>query len=84
MTLLLPLGHISFMAGQGGGAPGGVLLPPGVGLPPFPSWIRTWEGERGGREEGRGRRPPLLALLGLGGEACSLALAASPLPPIGT
>ena len=34
----------------GGGAPGGVLLPPGVGLPPFPSWNRTWEGGR--RKEG--------------------------------
>ena len=42
----------------GGGAPGGVLLPPGVGLPPFPSWnrIREKERERGRRKEGPG--PP--------------------------
>ena len=51
----------------GGGAPGGVLLPPGVGLPPFLVGL-----EEGGKEEGerkeRGAPPPLLVLLGLEGE----------------
>ena len=52
--------------GQEEGALGGVLLPPGVVFPPFPSWNRIREGERGERE-GRGGRPPLLVLFGLGG-----------------
>ena len=38
----------------GGGAPGGVLLPPGVGLPPFPCWIRSGGGKRRERQEGKG------------------------------
>ena len=46
---------------------GGVLLLPGVGLPPFPSWIRTW-GEGGeGRKERGALPPPLLVQFGLGG-----------------
>ena len=36
-------------------APRGVLLPPGVGFPPFPSWIRR-EG-RGRKVEGKGGLP---------------------------
>ena len=64
-------------AGQEEGAPGGVLLPPGVGFPPFPSWNRIREGERGERE-GRGRRPPLLDLFGLEGEG----RVAQPWPPL--
>ena len=45
-------------AGQEEGAPGGVLLPPGVGFPPFPSWNRI----RGGgkrRERKKGGAAPL-------------------------
>ena len=52
-------------AGQGGRANGGVLLPPGVGLPSFLVGI----GEGGKEEEEgkeRGRRPPSLVLFGLG------------------
>ena len=65
--------------GQPWGAPGGVLLPPGVGLPPFPSWNRIREvgkereRRRGGAgplspcpirtREGRGTRPPLASFL---------------------
>lgn len=50
-------------AGQEEGG-GGVLLLPGVGLPPpNPSWTRI---PRGGKRE-KGGRPPLLVLIGLGG-----------------
>ena len=53
-------------AGHGGRAKGGVLLPPGVGLPSFLVGI-----EEGGKEEEEGkerggRRPPSLVLFGLG------------------
>ena len=65
-------------AGQEEGAPGGVLLPPGVGFPPFPSWNRIQEGKEEREKEG-GRRPPLLVLFGLGGGVHSPALATSPL-----
>ena len=44
-------------AGQGGGAPRGVLPPPGVGLPP--SLLNLQKGgKRREREEGRGALPP--------------------------
>ena len=68
---------------RGRGAPGGVLLLPGVGLPPFPCWTRRERGKRwrGGRKGGR--RPPLLVLFGLGGGACGPALASSPLFHLG-
>ena len=46
------------------GAPGGVLLPPGVGLPP----LALVEKERGEGKEERGAPPPFLVLFGLGGE----------------
>ena len=69
--------------GQPWGAPGGVLLPPGVGLPPFPSWIRTWEGETVEEKKEGGRRPPLLVLFVLGGGARGTALASSPLFHLG-
>ena len=46
------------------GAPGGVLLPPGVGLPP----LALVEKESGEGKEERGAPPPLLVLFGLGGE----------------
>ena len=64
----------SYIKEQGGGAAshdearqGGVLLLPGVGLPPFPCWTRRERGKRwrGGRKGGR--HPPLLVLFGLGG-----------------
>ena len=60
------------------GTPGGVLLPPGVGFPPFLVGIGFGKGERGERE-GRGAPPPLLVLFGLGGRGARPALAASPL-----
>ena len=44
-------------ASQEEGAPGGVLLPPGVGFPPFQVGIGFGRGERGERE-GRGAPPP--------------------------
>ena len=50
------------------GAPGGVLLPPGVGLPSF--LVGEGEGvkeEEEGKERGGGGRPPLPVLFGLGG-----------------
>ena len=55
-------------AGQEEGAPGGVLLPPGVGFPPFLVGIGFGKGERGEREGRGGAAPPLLVLFGLGGE----------------
>ena len=48
-------------AGQEEGVPRGVLLPPGVGLPP----LALLEKERGKGKEERGA-PPLLVLIGLG------------------
>ena len=41
----------------GGGAPGGALLPPGVGLPPFPCWIRRRGKEKEERKERGGAGP---------------------------
>ena len=58
-----------YKGGRGGcgrpprGAPGGVLLPPGVGLPPL-ALVK----ERGEGKEERGAAPPFLVLFGLGGE----------------
>ena len=66
-------------AGQEEGAPGGVLLPPGVGFPPFPSWNRIREVEKREREGGGVPAPSLLVLFGLGGGACGPARATSPL-----
>ena len=59
--------------GQPWGAPGGVLLPPGVGLPPF--LVQLGEGKEGkekekegeGGKEGKGGRPPSPIRFGLGG-----------------
>ena len=66
-------------AGQEEGAPGGVLLPPGVGFPPFLVGIGFGMGEREERERRKGgRRPPLLVLFGLGGDG----RAAQPWPPL--
>ena len=71
----------AYKGGRGGGAagprgaPGGVLLPPGVGLPP----LALLEKERGrGKEE---RPPPFLVLFGLGGGGARPALAGPPLLP---
>ena len=44
-------------AGQEEGAPGGVLLPPGVGFPPFLVGIGFGRGKEEREKEG-GRRPP--------------------------
>ena len=44
----------------GGGAPGGVLLPPGVGLPPFLVQVGEGEGRERG-EEGKGGPAPSLS-----------------------
>ena len=60
------------------GAPGGVLLPPGVGLPP----IALLEKERG---NGKRKAPPFLVLFGLGGRgraACPGRPSSSPLGPM--
>ena len=65
-------------AGQEEGAPGGVLLPPGVGFPPFLVGIGFGRGKEEREKEG-GRRPPLLVLFELGGGARGPALATSPL-----
>src|SRR4051812_22431369 len=63
------------------GAPGGVLLPPGVGLPPLlPCWRR-----KGGGRRGKGGAPPFLVLFGLGGRgraACPGRPLSSPLWPM--
>ena len=64
-------------AGQEEGALGGVLLPPGVGFPPFLVGIGFGRGKEEREKEG-GRRPPLLVLFGLGGEG----RAAQPWPPL--
>ena len=45
---------------------GGVLLLPGVGLPPFPSWIRTWGRRKRGKKGKGGGAAPLLVQFGLG------------------
>ena len=51
------------------GAPGGVLLPSGVGLPP----LALLEKEGGRGKEKRGAPPPpFLVLFGLGEGACGL------------
>ena len=63
----------------GEGAPGGVLLPPGVGFPPFLVGIGFRRGKEEREKEGGGHRPPLLVLFGLGGGARGPALATSPL-----
>ena len=64
---------------KGEGVPGGVLLPLGVGLPPFPSWIRTWEGEGVAEKKEGGAPPPLsLSYSDWRGEG----RAAQPLPPL--
>ena len=47
--------------------PGGVLLPPGVGLPPFLVGLGEGGGGGGG-EEGKGAPPALLVQFGLEGE----------------
>ena len=59
------------------GAPGGVLLPPRVGLP----HLALVEKERGEGKEERGAPPPLLVLFGLGGGGARPALAGPPLLP---
>ena len=51
----------------GGGAPGGVLLPSGVGLPPFLVGLGEGGKEEGERKE-RGGAAPLLVQFGLEGE----------------
>ena len=64
------------------GAPGGVLLLPGVGLPPLA--LLEKEGERGKEERGAAP-PPFLDLFGLGGRgraACPGRPSSSPLGPL--
>ena len=71
VCLGVPLASV-YQGSKGGAADpsrrraGGVLLLPGVGLPPFPSWIRTW-GEGGEGRKERGGAAPLLVQFGLGG-----------------
>ena len=72
-----------YKGGRGGGAasprgaPGGVLLPPGVGLPLLPCWKR--------KEEGRKRKGPPLPcpIRTKGGGGTRPALAGPPLLPYG-
>ena len=47
---------------------GGVLLPPGVGLPPFLIQLGEGEGRERGEKGKGGRRPSLLVQFVLGGE----------------
>ena len=74
-----------YKGGRGGGAagprgaPGGVLLPLGVGLPP----LALLEKEGGREKEERGAPPPFLVLFGLGGGGARPALAGPPLLPYG-
>ena len=65
---------------KGRGAPGGVLLLPGVGLPPFPCWTRRERGKRwrGGRKGGAPPPSPC-PIRPRGGGARGPALASSPL-----
>ena len=51
-----------------GGAPGGVLLPPGVGLPPFLVGIGFAEGGKEEREEEGGPAPSPCPIRTKGGE----------------
>ena len=63
------------------GAPGGVLLPPGVGLPP----LALLEKERGRGKEERGETPPLPCPIwtrGRGRAACPGRPSSSPLWPM--
>ena len=58
-------------AGQGGRAKGGVLLPPGVGLPSF--LVGVGGGKEGKeREEGKGGAPSPSPIRTRGGGACGL------------
>ena len=59
-------------AGQERGAPGGVLLPPGVGLPPF--LVGLGEEREGERGKGKWGPAPLLVQFGLGGRGVRLPL----------
>ena len=74
----LPL-YIKDQGGRGRpakrGAPGGVLLPPGVGLPPF--LVGLGEEREGERGKGKGGRPPLLVQFGPKGEGARHLLAAA-------
>ena len=61
-----------------------VLLPPGVGLPPFLVGLGDGGKEEGERGRKGGRRPPILVLFGLGGRGarpCPGLLSSSPLRP---
>ena len=68
------------MAGQGRARQGGVLLPPGVGLPPFLVQLgdlpcsrsrREGKGREKGRKEGVRPLPLVQFVLGLGGRSLS-------------
>ena len=66
----------------GGGASGEVLLPPGVGLPPFLDQVGEGKGRERGEEGKGGAAPLLLVLFGLEGEgraACPGRPSSSPL-----
>ena len=79
-----PLSSV-YKGGRGGGAagpmgaPGGILLQLGVGLPLLPCSKREEEG----RKRKGGRRPPFLVLFRLGGGGARPALAGPPLLPYG-
>ena len=63
---------------KGGGAAGGVLLPLGVGLPPFLVGLGL-EGEGVEEKEERGAPPPSLSNSDWGGRGARLPLVAPPL-----
>ena len=65
-------------AGQEEGAPGGVLLPPGVRFPPFLVGIGFGRGKEEREKEG-GAPPSPSPIRTRGGGACGPALATSPL-----
>ena len=66
------------MAGQEEARQGGVLLLPGVGLPPFLVQLGEGEGRERGEKGKGGRRPSLLVQFGLEGEGAR----SLPWPPL--
>ena len=87
MCLEVPPAPVYKGAGEGAavqeeGAPGGVLLPPGVGFPPSLVGLGEKEGGEGGRKGGALPPPSPIRTRGGGGRvACPGLLSLSPLWP---